>query len=103
MKRVRSNIILFFVFFSLSGSVDSDPPLLEDQYPVHSLAMKEKQEIVVVSQTFFPIEHQQELLLEEDNPVEEVLDLQNQVLERQIQQVDDMGNELDKIIQMLEK
>lgn len=99
---MKSNLLLFAVFFSLSGSVDSEPILME-QTPLYNMKAKEEQERVVVSQTFFPIEKEQELLLEEGNPVETVLDLQNQVLERHIQQADDMGNELDKIIQMLEE
>ena len=101
-KALRPHTLLFLVFFSLSGSVESEPISMEHS-PIYEMRTKEDQGIVIVSQTFFSAEEQQELLLEDGNPVETVLDLQNQVLERHIQQADDMGNELDKIIQMLEE
>ena len=99
---MRPHILLFLVFSSLSGSVESEPVSMENS-PIYEMRAKEEQEIVIVSQTFFSAEVEQELLLEEGNPVDVMLDIQNQVLERHIQQADDMGNELDKIIQMLEK
>ena len=101
--RMRCGVLLILVFFSLSGTGDSETPILIDQSPVYEMQAREKEETVVVYQPTISPQEEKELLLDEELSVELSLDLQNQVLERQIQQVDDMGNELDKIIQMLEE
>ena len=88
MKRIRSNTLLFLAFFSLSGSVDSDPPSRQTQPIVQAL--------VSVDDTSTDL-HLEEL------SVDTILAIQNQVLERHIQQADDMGTELDRIIQILEE
>lgn len=102
-KSLRTNTIIFLVFFSLSGSVDSEPPFIEDQSPIYEMRAEREEEVFLVTQSLFSAEEEQELLQEEGLSLDLALDLQNQVLERQIQQADDMGNELDKIIQMLEE
>lgn len=101
-KRLRTSTILFLMFFSLSGTVSTEPPILVETSPVYEMKAREE-EPVIFHQTLISPQEEKALLLDEELSAEMSLDLQNQVLERQIQQAEDMGNELDDIIQMLEE